>query len=145
MPTCSILWDTCTGFQNMHTLEFDLSRSLKVKLDGVIRKSIYDFLLVNNCNYMPICSILRDIATQNMHDLEFDLSRSLKVKFKGTIRKPMYDFLLVNNYIYRLICIGSWVLSIWNFYPHKAPLYEKFQSTVKSERMIQAHSNLVRC
>ena len=43
----------------------------KVKVDGVIGKPIYDFLLVNNSKYIPICSTSQDIATQNMHDLEF--------------------------------------------------------------------------
>ena len=71
MPICSILRDIAS--QNMHDLEFDLSRSLKVKGNGAIKKSTYDFLLVNNSKYMPIYSILRDIVTQNMHDLEFDL------------------------------------------------------------------------
>ena len=36
MPIYIILWDIAT--QNMHYLEFDLSRSLKVKVDGFIRK-----------------------------------------------------------------------------------------------------------
>ena len=39
----------------MHDLEFDLSRSLKVKVHGAIEKPTYDFLLVNNYNYMLIC------------------------------------------------------------------------------------------
>ena len=72
----------------MHDLEFDLSRSLKVKVDGSIEKPTYDLLLINNSKYVPIGRILRNIATQNMHDLEFDLSRSLKVKFNGAIRSP---------------------------------------------------------
>ena len=38
----------------MHDLEFDPSRSLKVKVDGAIRKPTYDFLLVNNYDYMLI-------------------------------------------------------------------------------------------
>ena len=130
----------------MQDLEFEIWRSLKVKVDGAVKKPTYDYLLENNSKYMPICSILRVIATQNMHDLEFDLSRSLKVKVNGAIKKPTYDFLLVNNYNYMLICIGSLVISVWNFPPpHKAPLYEKFQSAVKSEQTIQAHSILVTC
>ena len=32
----------------MLDLEFDLSRSLNDKVDGVIRKPTYDFLFVNN-------------------------------------------------------------------------------------------------
>ena len=90
----------------MHDLDFDLSRSLTVKLDGAIRKPTYDFLLMNNSKYMPICNVLRDIATQNMHDLEFDLLRSVKVEVNGAIRKPTFDFQLVNYYNCMLICIG---------------------------------------
>ena len=125
MPICRILWDIVT--QNMHDLEFHLSMSLKVKVNGAIRKPTYDFLLVNTCNgkYMPIFSILWDIATQNMHDFEFDLSRSLKVDVISAIRKPTYDFLSVNNYNYMLICIGSWVISVWNFPPPMRPHYMK--------------------
>ena len=90
----------------MHDLEFDFSSSLKVKVDGAIRKPTYDFLLVKNSKYMCtcICSILGDIATQNMHDLEFDLPRSPKVKIYGVIIKTTYDFLLVNNSKYMPIC-----------------------------------------
>ena len=84
-----------------------LSLTFTVKVDGAIRIPIYELLLANNSKYMPICSILQDIATQNMHDLEFDPSRSLKVKVDGAIRKPTYDFRLVNNYNYVLICFGS--------------------------------------
>ena len=61
----------CIATQNMHDLQFDLSRSLKVKVDGADRKTTYDFLLMNNSKYMSICSILRDITSQNMHDLKF--------------------------------------------------------------------------
>ena len=107
-----------------------LSLIFIVKVDGVIEIPPYELFLVNNSKYMPICSILWNIATQNMHDLELDVSRSLTVKVNGVIRKPTYDFLLLNIYNYMLICIGSWVIGVWNFYPHKAPLYEKFQSAV---------------
>ena len=46
MHIWSILGDIAT--KNMYDLEFDLSRSLKVKFYSVIRKPTYDFLLVNN-------------------------------------------------------------------------------------------------
>ena len=72
MPTCSIL---DLAIQNIHDLEFDLSRSLKVKVYREIRMPTYYFLLLNNSKYIDICSILGDTATQNMHDLEFDISR----------------------------------------------------------------------
>ena len=69
MPIFSILWDMT--IQNIHNLEFDLSRLPKVEVNVAIRKPTYDFLLVNYGKYMLICSILGDIATQNMCDLEF--------------------------------------------------------------------------
>ena len=90
--------------QNMHELEFDLSRSLKDEVNGAIRKPMYDILLENNSKCMPILSILWDIAIQTMSDFEFDLSRSPKVEGNGAIRKPIYDFLLVNNSKYMPIC-----------------------------------------
>ena len=80
MPTCGILGDLAIQNIPVHELEFDLSRLLRVKVYWVIRMSTYLFLLVNNGEYIPMCSILRDIAIQNIHDLEFDFSRSLKVK-----------------------------------------------------------------
>ena len=104
MPTCSILWDM--AIQNMHNLELDFSRSLKVKFDGILwdlaiqkyvtssltfqshQKAHIGFLLVNN-KYASLQYFMRYIAIQNMHDLdEFDLSRSLKVKVNSAIRKP---------------------------------------------------------
>ena len=88
----------------MQEIEFDFSKSLKVKVDGVIRNPTYDFLFVNNSKYVHICSILQDIATQNMHDVEFDLSRSLKVEVNEANRNPTCDFLLVNNSKYMPIC-----------------------------------------
>ena len=72
MDICSILQDIAT--QNMHDLEFDVSRTLKFKVIGATRKLTYGFLLINNSKYMPIDSTLGDIATQNMYDLEVDLS-----------------------------------------------------------------------
>ena len=83
MPTCSSLGDIT--IKNIHSLEFDLTRSLKVKVYWVIRMPTYLFLLVNNSEYMSMCSILRDRAIQKMHDLEFDFSKSLKVKVDGAI------------------------------------------------------------
>ena len=43
-------------------LEFDLSRSLKVKSSGAVGLSIYDFLLITNSNYMSTSHSLRDIC-----------------------------------------------------------------------------------
>ena len=53
-------------FQNMvnHKLEFDLSRSLKVKSSGVVGLPIYDFRLVSNSNYMSDAHRLGVTATQ---------------------------------------------------------------------------------
>ena len=48
MPTCSIL---DIAIQNIHELEFDLSRLLRVKVHWVIRMPTYLFLLVNDSEY----------------------------------------------------------------------------------------------
>ncbi len=50
----------------MGDLEFDLSRSLKVKSNGPVRLPIYDFLLpvVSNSNYMSNYHRLGVIATR---------------------------------------------------------------------------------
>ena len=49
---------------NIHDLEFDLSRSRKVKLKVAILKVIYDFLLVFNSNLRPNSIRYRDIGCQ---------------------------------------------------------------------------------
>ncbi len=51
--------------QNRGDLEFDLSRSLKVKSNGAVGLSTYDSLLVSNSNYMSNSHRLGVIATQN--------------------------------------------------------------------------------
>ena len=47
----------------MHDFEFDLSRSLKIKYYGAIRKPTYDFLFVNNSKYnvyaYVVCSVIK--------------------------------------------------------------------------------------
>ena len=50
----------------MGDLEFDLSRSLKVKFNGAVRLPIYDFLLVSNNNYMSNSHHLGVIATRKI-------------------------------------------------------------------------------
>ncbi len=47
----------------MSDLEFDLSRSLKVKSNGAGRLPKYDFLLVSNSDYMSNSNRLGVIAT----------------------------------------------------------------------------------
>ena len=73
-----------------------------MEVNGAIEKPTYDFLLVNNSEYMLVCSILRDIASQNMYELAFDLSRSLKVEGKVAIRKSTYDLRANIFALYRL-------------------------------------------
>ena len=65
---CSKIWPKClllpdTRLQNQSDLEFDLSRSLKVKFNGAVGVSIYDFLLVSNSNYMSTSHRLTLIGT----------------------------------------------------------------------------------
>ncbi len=79
-------------------LDFDLSRSLKVKCDGAIGLPIYGFLSMFNSNIWPNMAPLRNyIRLQNLGDLEFDLSRSFKFKSNCAFGLPIYDFLLVSN------------------------------------------------
>ena len=47
--------------QNISDLDFDLSRSLKVKCDGALALPIYGFLLMVNSNIGPNLAPLRDI------------------------------------------------------------------------------------
>ena len=47
--------------QYLNDLDFDLSRSLKVKCDGVIGLLIYGFLLIVNIYLLPNSFPLRDI------------------------------------------------------------------------------------
>ncbi len=67
------------------TFDFDLSRSLKVKSDGVIGLSTYGFLSMVNSNLGHNLAPLRNRTL----DLDFDLSRSLKVKSDGAVRLPI--------------------------------------------------------
>ena len=69
----------------MTDLEIDLSRSVKVKCDGVIGLAIYAFLLMVNSNKGPNLAPLLDIRLQNLSDIEFDLSTSLKVKSNDAV------------------------------------------------------------
>ncbi len=48
--------------RNLSDLDFDLSRSLKVKSDGVIGLPIYGFLLMVNSNIVPNLAPLRDMT-----------------------------------------------------------------------------------
>ena len=95
----------------MRDLDFDLSRSLYVKADGAISKSIYDFLFKFNGNYGRICKRFQVTALRNRRDLDFDLSRSLQVKANGAIWKTIYDFL-------------------FNFNGKHGPICKRFQVTV---------------
>ncbi len=83
--------------QYLNDLDFDLSRSLKVKPIVAIRLPTYGFLLMFNCNIGSNSAPLQDIRLRNLSDLEFDLSRSLKVKSDGVIGLQIYGFQLMVN------------------------------------------------
>ncbi len=76
----------CRSPSTQNQSDFDLSRSLKVKSDGVIGLAIYGFLLMVNSNIGPNCSPLRYIRLLNLCDLDFDLKSGWPwiVKFKVT-------------------------------------------------------------
>ncbi len=75
--------------RNFGDLDFDLSRSLKVKCNGAIELPIYGFLLMVNSNIWPNTALFEIMSLENMSDLEFDLSRSLKVKSNGAFGLPV--------------------------------------------------------
>ena len=60
--------------QNLSDLEFDLSRSYRVKCDSVIGHPIYVFLLMLNSNIW----LLYDIRLRHLSDLEFYLQGHTK-------------------------------------------------------------------
>ncbi len=51
--------------QNLGDLEFDLSRSLKVRSNGAVGLRIYNFLLVCNSNHTTLSHHLGVVATGN--------------------------------------------------------------------------------
>ena len=59
-------------------LNFDLLRSLKVKCDGGIGLTIYDFLLILSANIWHNAALLPDIGFQNLTDLDGELKMSLR-------------------------------------------------------------------
>ena len=83
--------------QNVSNIYFDLSRSLNVKCDGIIKLPLYDFPLMINSYIGPNAVPLQDIRLEKLSDLDFDLSRSLTVKCDNAIRLPIYGFLLMVN------------------------------------------------
>ncbi len=83
--------------RNLGDLDFDLSRSLKVKCEGAIGLPIYGFLLMFHSNIGPNSAVFREIRLRNLGDLDFDLSKSLKVNSNGAVRLPIYGFLLIFN------------------------------------------------
>ena len=97
----------------MLDLDFYLSRSLQVKANGAIWKSIYDFLFNFNGNHGPICKRFQVTALWNMLDLDFDLSRSPQVKANGAICKSMYDFLSNFNSNHKAKCHRFEDTALW--------------------------------
>ncbi len=66
------------SLQNLNDIDCGLSRSPKVKRDGVKALPIYDFLLVFNSNIWHNYSGLRNIILQNLSDFAIDIFRVLR-------------------------------------------------------------------
>ena len=84
--------------QSLSDLNFDLSRSLKVKCDSVIAFCIYAFLLMINSNIIlvwPNTGPLQDIRLRNLSDLGIDLWRTLKIKCDDVIGLSIHGFLMI--------------------------------------------------
>ncbi len=64
------------------------SKSLKVKCDGDVGFSMYEFLLVVNSNTWLNSADLRNISLQSLSDLDNDLSRSLKPNVIAPMDSP---------------------------------------------------------
>ena len=69
----------------MGDLEFDLSKSLKVKSNGAVRLPIYDFLLVSNSNYMSNSHRLGVIVTQKMFSYLLSLGPNFDIQRMGGV------------------------------------------------------------
>ncbi len=86
--------------ENLCNLDFDLSRSLRVKYEGVIGLPVCGFLFIFNSNIGLNWAPLRDIRLRNLNDLASDLSMTSNIKSDGIIRLTIYDFLLLYNSIW---------------------------------------------
>ncbi len=72
---------------NMGILDFDCSRSVRVKCNGAIGLPSFGFLQIFNSNMWPNSTPWRDIRPQNLSDLDFDLSSLLNFKPYNPIYK----------------------------------------------------------
>ncbi len=59
--------------QNLSDLDFDLSRSLKVKCNGAVGLPICDFLLAFNSNTWPHSAPLEDMSLRNLSEIDIDI------------------------------------------------------------------------
>ncbi len=97
---CSNIWPNSaplrdTRLPNLSDLEFDLSRSLRIRCDSIIGLHIYGFLSMFNSNLWPNSAPLQDSKLRNQSELDFDLSWSLKVKCDDIIGFSIYGFLFI--------------------------------------------------
>ncbi len=68
--------------------DFDLSRSLKVKCDSVIRLPIYAFILMFNSNIWPNSSPFQDKSLRNLSDLVFDFQGHSRSNVMASLDVP---------------------------------------------------------
>ncbi len=94
--------------QNLSDLEFNLSRSLKVKRDDAVRLPIMicnsSWCLISNT--WPESAPLRDISLPHLSDLDIDLSRSLKSHVITSMDSPYIccKCLIVTHGLTLLLC-----------------------------------------
>ncbi len=79
----------------MGDLDFDLSRSLKMKSDYVIGLPMCAFLLMANSNIGFNLAPLRDMTLWNLSDLDFDLSRPIVMVSFDSPHMVSYSWLIV--------------------------------------------------
>ncbi len=66
------VWPNWTSSQDIslqNDIECELSRALKVKSNGAPGLTMFDFLLMSNCNNMPISHLLTVITTRKFPHL----------------------------------------------------------------------------
>ena len=91
--------------QSLSDLDFELTRSPKVKCDGAVGLSICDFLLVSNSNTWSNSGPLPDISLRNRSDLDSDLSSSRQSKVIASMDSPF-----MSSYLCLIVTYGLTLL-----------------------------------
>ena len=92
--------------QNLGDLEFDLSRSLKVKSNGAVGLPIYEFLLVSNSNYMSNSHRLGVIGTRKFSSYLLSLGPNFDLHPQPTPTPPTVT---PGRFFFKMESLHPWV------------------------------------